>query len=239
VSFELARMSLTRRSRPRRSDLFFALLLAFALGGSPGCVTRMPLPVRLGDYFGDFTPGAGMGGCPDVAGTYVATGHADDYLITFPFVLVLPVWWGQYPEQPRLDMDLGLVLDGKDAVKVEGAEHVILAQPDANHLVITLIDDSGRAIENFEEIVFTRFGRGIARPENWTRGFSCSTSHALMFGWGRPYEAVGSEIQIVLGRLPDGRLAVRTHAYMFSSKFFFDDQQWHLYESVSSPEPSP
>jgi hypothetical protein len=226
----------THRSGLRRSDLFLAFLLTFALTGAPGCVARVPLD--LSNPYSEFTPGAGLDGCPDVAGTYVTTGHATDYLITFPFVLVLPVWWGQYPEQPRLDMDLGLVLDGIVAVKVEGAEHVMLAQPDADHLVITLIDGSGRAIEDFEGIVFTRYRRGVTRPESSTRGFSCSTSNALMFGWGKGYEGT-AEIGRVLGRLRDGSLWVQTHAYMYSSEYFFVDQQWHRYEEAFPRELDP
>jgi len=192
--------------------------------------------LQLRDYTNDFTPGDGLDGCPDLAGTYVTTGHATDYLITFPFGVLLPVWWGQYPEQPRLDVDLGLVLSGNVGIEVEGTEHVVIAQPDADHLVITLIDDAGRAIENFEAIVFTRDRREIRRSENPTRGFVCTTSNALLFGWGRAYEGSGIEIKRMLGRLPDGSLAIRTHAYMFSSEFFFIDQQWHRYENVPSRE---
>ena len=232
MAFQLPKVFRNHRSRLRRSDFFLALLLTLSLSGSPGCVSRIPLQLR--DYSYDFTPGDGLDGCPDLAGMYVTTGHATDYLITFPFGILLPVWWGQYPEQPRLDIDLGLLFDGNGAVKVESAERVTLAQPDADHLVITLTDDSGRTIENFDEIVFTRDRRGDERSENRTRGFFCSTSNALLFGWGKAYEGAGSEIKRMLGRLPDGSLAVRTHAYMFSSEFFFIDQQWHRYENVPS-----
>jgi hypothetical protein len=212
-----------------------AVLFTVALVGSPGCVSRGTLT----DYASDFTPGEGLGGCPNLAGTYVATGHAADYILMFPLPPI-PVWWGRYPEQPRLDVDMGLLLNGNVAVEVKSVEQVVLAQPDANHLIITLLDDLGHAIEDFEEIVFTRGGREIERPENQTRGFFCSTSNALILGWGTRYSETGqTEMSIMLGRLLDGSLAVRTHAYMFSSAPFFVDQQWHRYERAPSRELSP
>jgi hypothetical protein len=135
---------------------------------------------------------------------------------------------------------MGLLLDGDDAaVKVEGVKQVGLAQPDADHLVITLIDDSGHPIAGFEKVVFIRGGRGIEPLENRTPFFSCWSS-SVSFGWGRRYRETGmTEMSIMMGRLPDGSLAVRTHAYMFSSSFFFVDQQWHRYEETSSRELSP
>lgn len=234
MPFELARMSLTRRSRPRRSDLFFALLLAFALGGSPGCVWRIP----LNEYVQDFAPGVGLDGCPDLAGTYVATGQGSDYLLTFPFYFILPIWWGRNPAPPRLDMDLALGVDDDVRLRVEGAEQVVLAQPDADHLVITLLDDSGRAIENFEEIVFVRHRGGTKRKRNWERDFSCSGDGRLVIEWSWGADGAHAFSGRMLGRLPDGNLVVRAREERFMLSGLIDTRS-QLYERVFSSNPSP
>jgi hypothetical protein len=241
VPLEPPRMFRSDRSCLRRSDLFLAFLLTFALTGAPGCVVRMPLDLR--DPFSELTPGAGLGGCPDVAGTYMATGHATDYLITFPMPFIVPVWWGEFPEQPRLDVDLGLVLEGDVPVEVPGATRIAISHPGMGRVVFTLMDDSGSVIEGFEEIEFRRRGFGLDRSQDSRPTFYCLIPAGalvrgvgLMIERGYRYRESGTySMSVMLGRLPDGSLAVQTHAYM-PPGIFFVDQQWHRYESVSSSE---
>jgi len=135
-------------------------------------------------------------------------------------------------------MDLGLVLDGNVPVTVADADRVTLTQPDADHLVITLIDDSGRAIESFEEIVFARYRRGIRRVENRARDFRCGRDGSLTFGWDWGADGTTADVRRRIGRLPDGGLAVGL--YESAIRLFGRiDQQWHRYEKVPSREPSP
>jgi len=199
----------------------------------------------LKDYSDYFTPDDELYGCPDLTGTYLVTGQATDYVITFPLPLIVPVWWGEFPEQPRLDVDLGLVLEGDVLVEVPGATRIAILHPDAHRVVFTLMDDSGSVIEGFEEIEFRRAGRGFDRLQDSQPTFYCLIQHpppsivigvGLMISRGYRYPESGTySMTVMLGRLPDGSLAVRTHAYMPPGIFYLD-QQWHRYESASSSE---
>jgi hypothetical protein len=219
-----------------------ALLLTFALDGSLGCVSRIPLLLR--DYNYDFTPDDELLGCPNLTGTHLVTGQATDYLITFPLPLIVPVWWGEFPEQPRLDVDLGLVLEGDVPVQVPGVTRIEISHPDEHRVLFTLMDDSGSVIEGFEEVEFKRTGREFNRPPDSQPTFYCLIQHpppSILIGVGlmipRGYRYPESRtylMSVMLGRLPDGSLAVRTHAYM-PPGIFDVDQQWHRDESASTP----
>jgi hypothetical protein len=225
--------------------LLFCFLIVLTLSGSAGCVTR--IPALWDDYSNDFTPAQELLGCPDLTGIYLVTGQATDYLITFPMPLFVPVWWGKFSEPPRLDVDLGLAFEGDVAVEVPGATRVrIWHHPDARRVMFMPIDDSGNVIEGFEEVEFTRTGSGFIRPHEWQPTFHCLIDYpppSILIGTGlviprgdRSPETGTYEMTVMLGRLPDGTLAVRTHAYMWSSGVFFVDQQWHRYDSAPSPD---
>ncbi len=225
------------RSRLQRSALFLVVLVTLTLSGSPGCVARFPLLLK--DYSGYFTPDDELYGCPDLTGAYLVTGHATDYGISF---FIVPVWWGEFPEQPRLDVDLGLVLEGDVPVEVPGATRIAISHPDEHRVVFTLMDNSGSVIEGFE---FRRTRRGFDRPQDSQPTFYCLIQHpwpsivigvGLVIPRGYRYPESGTySMSVMLGRLPDGSLAVRTHAYM-PRWWFGVDQQWHRYESASSSE---
>ena len=228
-------MPATRTRSLGRPEQFLALLLALAIWGSCGCVYRLPLR----DYEFDATADEGLGGCPDLAGTYKVTGHANDYLILGLVLPILPVWWERNPAQPRLDKDLGLVLHKGTPSEIAGVQYVMFAQPDADHIVITLLNESRLAVKNWDEIVLATRGSAVAHVYDPRLIFSCwkSRDNAPILGIARrfvsgetPYPA-GTRY---IGQHPDGNGSLLLHT--FDSQGFFYTRGWHWYEKVVSPK---
>ena len=120
------------------------VLVTLTMSGSPGCVSRVPLSLK--GYSNYFTPDDELYGCPDLTGTYLVTGQATDYVITFPLPLIVPVWWGEFPEQPRLDVDLGLVREGNVPVEVPGATRIAISHPDVHRTTCSRFSSGSRRL---------------------------------------------------------------------------------------------
>jgi hypothetical protein len=215
----------------RELKSMMVLVLALAVVSSPGCISQIPLR----RYDEGFVPDDSLDGCPDLAGTYEIAGDASEYLIAFQVlgILPLPFWWERDPQQPRLDMDLGLVFQGGLPIRVAGAKSARLSQPNSNRLLITLADDSGQSVEGYEEIVFARRRPQGQRLENRARDFKCWNGKFSFEIEETPYSWY-----VDLGRLPDGSLVAKV-IERNAGAFIFIARHWHRYEEVQSSNPSP
>jgi hypothetical protein len=179
-----------------------------------------------------------LGGCHDLRATYRVVGHATDHARLF---VVPPIWWERTPTPPRLGQESGLRLRRGAPVEIEGAGFVTLTQPDEDRLVITILDESGRAMEDWGEIVFAHRDGETPRLGSHAREFFCRSAR-LSFGWyDECGEAPGYSAQRTIGRHLDGSLLVHARSSGSTVAGFIplSSRDWHHYEEAPSRELAP
>jgi hypothetical protein len=141
----------TVRAYARTRALHGMLALTIAALLSCGCVI-IDVPIYPDEWTRVHREGEGS--CPDLTGTYAASGRESGLIKLFWF---LPFWWSSNAQSiPRLDQDLGLSLEWGRPLAIEGAIAIQFDQADPGRIWFTVLRGDGSQIEEFDDVGFTR-----------------------------------------------------------------------------------
>jgi hypothetical protein len=165
--------------------------------------------------------------CPDLGGTFVASGEESGAITFFWFV---PIWWSSNRQSiPRLDKDLALSsLWGGSSIEIEGTAALLLDQLDLEHVRIAVLRDDRHRVEGMGDVTYARSSPTL---EDRARDYECRDGR-IEFGFTGNR---GEESTIRAGRSSDGALVVKVSDFWIAPSAWFLPSiywwnTWHRYE---------
>jgi hypothetical protein len=177
--------------------------------------------------------------CPDLGGTFAASGEGSGAVTLFWFV---PIWWSSNrPSIPRLDKDLALsTLPNGSSIEIEGTAALLLDQRGPEHVRIAVMRDDRHRVEGVGDVTYAR---SSSRLEDRARDFECRDGRiefAYLVDHG---SEAGTEFSTIrVGRTSDGALVVKASDYWIGPNYFTILvwwNTWHRYEALPDLQITP